>query len=177
MKLQPLITHILRHAWFWPIEFLLRPLTVMDRYKKSEWFELSASLVGSGLWGALIGVLLWLNNGDIYSIWITVEAVVAEVGKEELLMIAFSFSPIILIIILLLLVVPGDLILFFGKLVITVIYRTDSKWNLNTLIFTWLVGLPIVGLSFFILTPINHTLLWGIVLAFSFSKGFFTVSS
>ncbi|MEN8221451.1 MAG: hypothetical protein ABFS56_34950, partial [Pseudomonadota bacterium] len=65
-------THILRHAWFWPIEFWMRPLMVIDRFKKDKSSEFFAALLGSGLWGALIS--LWLINGDVHSIWVTAGA-------------------------------------------------------------------------------------------------------
>jgi len=51
--------HILRHLWFWPIEFWLRPLTVLERSQKAKIAELFAALIGCGLWGALIGGFYW----------------------------------------------------------------------------------------------------------------------
>ncbi|OQY55835.1 MAG: hypothetical protein DRR08_25860 [Candidatus Parabeggiatoa sp. nov. 2] len=65
----------MRHAWFWPIEFWLRPLTVIDRIEEFDWAEFFAALIGGGLWGALVGTVLWLINGDIHSIWVTAVAV------------------------------------------------------------------------------------------------------
>lgn len=65
-----ILTHILRHAWFWPLEFWMRPLTVIDRFEKAKWLEFFAALVGSGLWGALIGTVLWFINGDIHTVWV-----------------------------------------------------------------------------------------------------------
>jgi hypothetical protein len=70
MKPREFLTHILRHAWFWPIEFWMRPLTVIDRYKEAEIPEFIASLIGGGFWGVVIGTVLWLMNGDIRIIWI-----------------------------------------------------------------------------------------------------------
>lgn len=71
MKTHESLLYILRHVWFWPIEFGLHPLRVIDRFQKTEMAESEffAALIGSGLWGALIGTLLWLTNGNIHSIW------------------------------------------------------------------------------------------------------------
>jgi uncharacterized membrane protein YeaQ/YmgE (transglycosylase-associated protein family) len=52
---------------------------VIDRLKKVEWPEIFAALIGGGLWGALVGTVLWSINGDIHSIWVTAVAV-AVVG-------------------------------------------------------------------------------------------------
>ena len=71
MKTHESLLYILRHVWFWPIEFGLHPLKVIDRFQQTEKAESEffAALIGSGLWGALIGTLLWLTNGNIHSIW------------------------------------------------------------------------------------------------------------
>jgi len=75
MNTREFLTYILRYAWFWPIEFWMRPLTVMERFKEAEWPEFIAALVGGGFWGAFIGIIIWLINGDIYNIWIMAVAV------------------------------------------------------------------------------------------------------
>jgi hypothetical protein len=84
------LAHILRHAWFWPIEFWMRPLTVIDRYKEAEWAEFVASLIGSGFWGTIVGTVLWLMNGDIHSIWIT--AVAGTIAGVIAISIAGAFA-------------------------------------------------------------------------------------
>ncbi len=67
-------------AWLWPIEFWMRPLTVMDRLKENESLEFFLAIVGGGVWGALMGIVLWLFNGDIHSILITAVAVTVAVA-------------------------------------------------------------------------------------------------
>ncbi len=65
------LSHLLRHAWLWPLEFWLRPVTIKRRINAdNQWAELFAALLGGSLWGALIGTVLWLGNGDVNSIWI-----------------------------------------------------------------------------------------------------------
>lgn len=81
--------YILRHAWFWLIEFWIRPLTVRDRFEKNGWIEFFLAIVGSGLWGALMGTILWLINGNIQSIWMTFET---EGIMKGMFVVAFVFA-------------------------------------------------------------------------------------
>ncbi|MDM8565832.1 hypothetical protein QUF74_09280 [Candidatus Halobeggiatoa sp. HSG11] len=243
MKYKQFISHIFRHFWFWPIEFWMRPLTVLDRYEENIWPEFTASLFGGGLWGALIGTLLWLINGDIHSIWIMAIVIATATSIELVLLVLAEAVVMITIVVAIVVAVVGSavagavmgtlvvgaivgmvvglvvgaetgrrigrrtgirtgiiagayiLILFvigislgsffdiitisyfmlflgFIQFFTAIIYiRTKSNWSENTWIFTWSIGLPIVGFAFFSLTPISQIPIWGILLILSFAIG------
>ena len=54
------LKYILRHGWFWPVEFWLRPFAVSARVETNEWGEFLSSLTGSILTGAFVGFLFWI---------------------------------------------------------------------------------------------------------------------
>ena len=64
------LKYILRHGWFWPLEFWLRPFAVQKRIEADWRKELSKALTGSLLSTLLLVVLLWLSDNTFYTIWI-----------------------------------------------------------------------------------------------------------
>ncbi|MCB2261560.1 MAG: ATP-binding protein [Candidatus Thiosymbion ectosymbiont of Robbea hypermnestra] len=69
------IGYVLRRLWFWPLILWLRPSEVADRLRKRPGLELTTAILGSGLWGALAGVSVWLWTGDPQAIWVLTLAV------------------------------------------------------------------------------------------------------
>jgi MFS family permease len=161
------IAHILRHAWFWPIEFWMRPLTVIDRIEEAEWPEFFAALVGGGLWGALMGTVLWFINGDVHSIWVIAFAVAFAVAGGYILFV-FGIGILLGSWLSLTIIIYATLIIGIIQIITLINFvRTESDWSKITFAITWLIGLPIVGFAFFPQTPIEQIPIWGIVLAFS----------
>ena len=67
------LKYILRHGWFWPLEFWLRPFAVQKRGgingKKEAW----SALTGSVLTGTFLGLILWATgNIEPIHIWIII---------------------------------------------------------------------------------------------------------
>jgi len=73
------IGHVLRRLWFWPLIFWIRPLDVAGRLRERPGLELITAILGSGVWGTLAGVALWLRTDDLQAIWV-LSLAVAVVG-------------------------------------------------------------------------------------------------
>jgi len=87
MTFKHTLIYILRHAWFWLPEFYLRPLTVIDRIKENEIPELISAMISGGLWGALIGTVLWLMYGDFFNFFPIFAIAVAGMGTVAMVVV------------------------------------------------------------------------------------------
>ncbi len=63
------LKYILRHGWFWPFEFWLRPFATREKIRKNARKELSKALKSSLLSTFLLGILLWQSDNTFYTIW------------------------------------------------------------------------------------------------------------
>jgi len=118
--------------------------------------------VGGGLWGALMGTVLWLINGDIHSIWVTALALavagavagVEEATRGEMLVVAVVVA----------LALAGVVGLAVAGGVTAVVAGAVAR-----------TGAVMYILIIFTIIPIERTPIWGIVLAFSFGVSIIAV--
>ena len=85
--------YFLRHAWFWPIVFMMRPLVVEKRATDSQ-LELMCAIWSGIFLGGLIGIGGWFLTGEITSIPITAFAMAVTITFTIAFTIAFTIDNI-----------------------------------------------------------------------------------
>lgn len=175
-----MLKHILKHCWWWPLEFILQPYSILERIRKNENAELISALIGSGLWGGLIGYLLWFTGyGEIYSIWIiSVAGAVAGAGAIGLYLTILSFFGILLTAWLGGTITTWLLVVSISVSLFAIIYSMDlekySGWLVFVFVISWLVTTPLLAFSLFPLIPESDHILVSISLTIALAFGFFS---
>jgi len=148
------IGHVLRRLWFWPLIFWIRPLDVAGRLRERPGLEIITAILGSGVWGALAGVALWLRTDDLQAIWV-LSLAVAVVGAGAVAaagMLGIALGVWLPASVLIYLLVPIAAVIVFSSFKLAWDERTGHEtagWILYTWTIAFLVLLPIMALRCF----------------------------
>ncbi len=129
------LKYVLRHGWLWPLEFWMRPFTVLKRIQEDEWKEFLSASIGNVTNGIVL-VFLFLHTELITLDKAIVTLVTSVLSLSGVIAIVFAFAGAIsgaLTFISIVCVVTGFILRIYA-------YESSLSWAIFSNSLTFLIS-------------------------------------